>query len=135
MSHLKGNDGFAFSRRSFIKSFGTTAAVAATAQVEAVAAELQKVTSEKLHGPGPVPITLQVNGQLMKLEAEPRVTLLEALRTQSQEHERERVLAWLAERIERTVRESDPDLRLGIQYTDEQGTPVTSATIFGVYRA
>jgi aerobic-type carbon monoxide dehydrogenase small subunit (CoxS/CutS family) len=82
MSHLKEKDGFAFSRRSFIKSFGTTAAVAATAQVEAVAAELQKINSEKLHGPGAVPITLQVNGKSLKLEVEPRVTLLEALRSQ-----------------------------------------------------
>ena len=53
--------------------------------------------------------------------------LLESLRTQSQEHDRERVLAWLAERIDHTVRESDPDLRLGIQYTDERGVPVASA--------
>ncbi len=82
MSPLKAKEGFAFSRRSFLKSFGTTAAVAATAQVEAVAAELQKVNSEKLYGPGPVPVTLQVNGKAMQLELEPRVTLLEALRTQ-----------------------------------------------------
>jgi two-component system OmpR family sensor kinase len=53
--------------------------------------------------------------------------LLESLRTQSQEHDRAAVLAWLRERIERTVRESDPDLALGIQYTDERGEVIASA--------
>ena len=53
--------------------------------------------------------------------------LLESLRTQSQEHDRAAVLAWLRERIERTVRESDPDLALGIQYTDERGDVIASA--------
>jgi len=73
-------NGFSISRRSFLKSFGTSAAVAATAQVEAVAQELEKANKEKVVGPGPVPITLQVNGKPLKLEVEPRVTLLEALR-------------------------------------------------------
>ena len=31
-------------------------------------------------GPGPVPISLKINGQVQKLELEPRVTLLDALR-------------------------------------------------------
>jgi two-component system OmpR family sensor kinase len=53
--------------------------------------------------------------------------LLESLRSQSQEHERAAVLAWLRERIERTVRESDPDLALGIQYTDERGELIAAA--------
>lgn len=68
------------SRRSFLKTFGTSAAVAATAQVEAVAKELQKANAEKVYGPEPVPVTLQVNGKPLKLLLEPRVTLLEALR-------------------------------------------------------
>jgi xanthine dehydrogenase YagT iron-sulfur-binding subunit len=83
MSESKSRDGLTVSRRGFLKSFGTTAAVAATAQVEAVAQELDKANSEKLLGPGPVPITLQVNGKPLKLELEPRVTLLEALRNHS----------------------------------------------------
>jgi two-component system OmpR family sensor kinase len=53
--------------------------------------------------------------------------LLESLRSQSQEHDRAVVLAWLRERIERTVRESDPDLALGIHYTDERGELIASA--------
>jgi aerobic-type carbon monoxide dehydrogenase small subunit (CoxS/CutS family) len=81
MSETKPEDGFSLSRRTFIKTFGSSAAVAATAQVNAVAAELQKVNAEKVAGPGAVPVTLNVNGQSIKLEVEPRVTLLEALRT------------------------------------------------------
>ena len=83
MSDLKVQDDLSVSRRSFLKSFGATAAAAATAQVEAVAAELEKANSEKVQGPGPVPVTLRVNGKSLKLELEPRVTLLEALRNHS----------------------------------------------------
>jgi len=83
MNDSKPEENFALSRRSFLKTFGSSAAVAATAQVEAVAAELAKANSEKVQGPGTVPITLKVNGKLLKLELEPRVTLLEALRNHS----------------------------------------------------
>ncbi|HEY5912295.1 MAG TPA: (2Fe-2S)-binding protein [Verrucomicrobiae bacterium] len=83
MDEPKGKDGLAVSRRSFLKSFGTTAAVAATAQVESVAQQLAQANAEKAQGPGAVPITLTVNGKPLKLELEPRVTLLEALRNHS----------------------------------------------------
>ena len=59
MSESNSKDGFSVSRRSFLKTFGTSAAVAATAQVEAVAAELEKVNKEKIIGPEAVPITLE----------------------------------------------------------------------------
>src|SRR5262249_45468798 len=71
------------SRRSFLKSIGTAAATVATAQVNTVAAELQKVNAEKIIGPGAVPVTLSVNGEKLKLMLEPRVTLLDALRNYS----------------------------------------------------
>lgn len=80
MSDIKSGERFAVSRRSFLKSFGTTAAVAATAQVEAVAQQLQEANGEKRFGPGVVPMTLQVNGKALQMQLEPRVTLLEALR-------------------------------------------------------
>jgi len=73
----------AFSRRTFFKSLGTVAATAATAQVQSVAAELEKVNAEKIAGPGAVPVTLTVNGEKLKLLLEPRVTLLDALRNYS----------------------------------------------------
>lgn len=72
-----------FSRRTFLKSLGTTAAVAATAQVNAVAAELEKANAEKIIGPNAVPVTLNVNGDTLRLQLEPRVTLLDALRNYS----------------------------------------------------
>jgi len=83
MSDSNSQERFSVSRRSFLKSFGASAAAAATAQVEAVAKELEKANAEKVYGPDPVPITLQVNGKPLKLEVEPRVTLLEALRNHS----------------------------------------------------
>jgi aerobic-type carbon monoxide dehydrogenase small subunit (CoxS/CutS family) len=83
MSESKSQDRFSVSRRSFLKSFGTTAAAAATAQVETVAAELQKANKEAPQGPGAVPVTLRINGKELKLQLEPRVTLLDALRNHS----------------------------------------------------
>jgi aerobic-type carbon monoxide dehydrogenase small subunit (CoxS/CutS family) len=73
----------AHSRRTFLKSLGTVAATAATAQVKSVAAELEKANTEKVVGPGAVPVTLKVNGEKLKLMLEPRVTLLDALRNYS----------------------------------------------------
>ena len=73
----------AHSRRTFLKSLGTVAATAATAQVQSVAAELEKANAEKTVGPGAVPVTLTVNGEKLKLMLEPRVTLLDALRNYS----------------------------------------------------
>lgn len=72
-----------FSRRTFLKSLGTTAVATAATQAQAVAAELEKVNAEKLIGPEAVPVTLQVNGKPLKLQLEPRVTLLDALRNYS----------------------------------------------------
>ena len=73
----------AHSRRSFLKSLGTAAVTAATVQTQTVAAELEKLNSEKVVGPGAVPVTLTVNGEKLKLMLEPRVTLLDALRNYS----------------------------------------------------
>ena len=73
----------AHSRRTFLKSLGTVAATAATAQVQSVAAELEKANAEKIIGPNAVPVTLKVNGEKLKLMLEPRVMLLDALRNYS----------------------------------------------------
>lgn len=74
-------------RREFVKLVGGTG-VAATAQVLAgqkLAAARTTVPEEvvgsgKVVGPGPVAMTLRINGQEKKLTVEPRVTLLDALR-------------------------------------------------------
>ena len=62
------------SRRDFLKTVGVAATVASSA----------KVTAEQgpaAVGPDPVPITLTINGQRHQLSVEPRVTLLDAMRT------------------------------------------------------
>lgn len=66
-----------FSRRNFLKTVGA-GSVAAGVLTRAPGAEGQTVNAV---GPGPVPISLSINGQTHRLELEPRVTLLDALRT------------------------------------------------------
>jgi xanthine dehydrogenase YagT iron-sulfur-binding subunit len=66
-----------FSRRTFLKTVGA-GGVAAGVLGPAATAEAQGV---KPVGPGPVPIQLNINGRVHKLEVEPRVTLLDAVRT------------------------------------------------------
>jgi len=74
------------SRRSFLKGLGTVVVASAAAPVGAVSAgveEMEKLGGPKALGPGQIPITLSVNGQPLKLNVEPRVTLLDALRNYS----------------------------------------------------
>jgi xanthine dehydrogenase YagT iron-sulfur-binding subunit len=72
-------------RRGFLKGAGITAAGTALLDgvhafnAEAAPAPNQGVT---LLGPGPVPVTLSVNGKEHSIEIEPRTTLAEALRIQ-----------------------------------------------------
>ncbi len=66
-----------FSRRGFIRGVGIGSGVLSTTgllQQEAAAAPAAMV------GPGPVAITLNINGKAVNLTAEPRVTLLDAMR-------------------------------------------------------
>lgn len=65
-----------FSRRSFLKTMG---AGGVAAGVLANTPGLTAETSTDV-GPGPVPVTLMVNGRTVRLDIEPRVTLLDALR-------------------------------------------------------
>jgi xanthine dehydrogenase YagT iron-sulfur-binding subunit len=69
------------SRREFLR--GSGAAAAATALATAPLAPLVDAASApppQGFGPGPVTLTLKVNGQKMTQKVEPRVTLLDALR-------------------------------------------------------
>ena len=63
------------SRRDFFKTVGVASVVSATAKVAAEQAGPAAI------GPGDVPITLTINGQRHQLRVEPRVTLLDAMRT------------------------------------------------------
>jgi xanthine dehydrogenase YagT iron-sulfur-binding subunit len=68
------------SRRGFIRDVGLgTGALGGTVLEPQAAAAAPPA---KMLGPGPVPITLTVNGKPRKLSVEPRVTLLDALRDQ-----------------------------------------------------
>lgn len=71
------------SRRGFFKGLGVAAVSTAAKQAGAVAEELNKYNSEKVQGPGEVPVTLSVNGKDLEFQLEPRVTLLDALRNHS----------------------------------------------------
>jgi xanthine dehydrogenase YagT iron-sulfur-binding subunit len=72
----KKKDEPGFSRRTFLKTVGAGGVAAGV--LGPPAAEAQGV---KAAGPGAVPIQLNINGRVHKLEIEPRVTLLDALRT------------------------------------------------------
>jgi xanthine dehydrogenase YagT iron-sulfur-binding subunit len=67
------------SRRDFMKISAVTAAVPLVLGINVVEAAGEDVT---LHGPGKVPVTLNVNGKKLSADLEPRVTLLDALREQ-----------------------------------------------------
>jgi len=67
------------SRRGFLKGIGV--GTAATGVLTAVKPIAEAAAGDQgFVGPGSVPLTLQVNGQSKKLNVEPRVTLLDALR-------------------------------------------------------
>jgi xanthine dehydrogenase YagT iron-sulfur-binding subunit len=65
------------SRRDFLKISGISVAVPLVAGPKVVLAAGEQVP---VYGPGKVPIELNINGRAHKLEVEPRVTLLDALR-------------------------------------------------------
>jgi xanthine dehydrogenase YagT iron-sulfur-binding subunit len=68
-----------FSRRDFLKSAGI-AVSAGVITGEGLLETAQAAAPAKVAGPGPVPISLKINGTSRSLEVEPRVTLLDALR-------------------------------------------------------
>jgi xanthine dehydrogenase YagT iron-sulfur-binding subunit len=71
------DSGGGVSRREFLKISTIAAAVPVVTAPNAVMAAGESVP---VHGPGKVPVELNVNGKLLKASLEPRVTLLDALR-------------------------------------------------------
>jgi xanthine dehydrogenase YagT iron-sulfur-binding subunit len=69
------------SRRDFLKSAGVTSI--ATAVTSVAVADAGAQTGPAVLGPGDVPVALTVNGKRVDLKIEPRVTLLDALRTRA----------------------------------------------------
>jgi aerobic-type carbon monoxide dehydrogenase small subunit (CoxS/CutS family) len=72
-----------FTRRNFLKTVGAGGVAAGAVLAKAPGLEAQG--GVKAVGPDPVPITLSVNGQTVRLDIEPRTTLLDALRMHARE--------------------------------------------------
>src|SRR5579864_9204798 len=78
------------SRRAFLRGSGMAAAATAVTGVPVLTPPAEAAPPQPAaggpnvpaHGPGPVKITLNVNGREMGTSVEPRVTLLDALRNQ-----------------------------------------------------
>jgi xanthine dehydrogenase YagT iron-sulfur-binding subunit len=68
-----------FNRRNFLKSAG----VAGLAETIVSEQQAEAQTGPKAVGPGDIPVRLNVNGKNIDLVIEPRVTLLDALRTRA----------------------------------------------------
>jgi xanthine dehydrogenase YagT iron-sulfur-binding subunit len=68
-------DDSGFSRRDFLKTVGASGVAVGVVGPAAVDAQQANAV-----GPGAVPITLTINGRSHKLQVEPRVTLLDAVR-------------------------------------------------------
>jgi xanthine dehydrogenase YagT iron-sulfur-binding subunit len=73
----KKKDEPGFSRRTFLKTVGAGGVAAGVLGGPAT----MEVDAQGAVGPGAVPIQLNINGKVHKLEIEPRVTLLDAMRT------------------------------------------------------
>ena len=73
----KPDPGSGLTRRDFIKISGVGAALPLALGPKMVHAAGEDV---EVHGPGKVPVALNVNGKTLNAQLEPRVTLLDALR-------------------------------------------------------
>ena len=76
-SELPARPKSGFSRRGFLSGIGAGGGVLGTGLLEQQTASAAPAS---VVGPGPVPITLNINGKPVKLSVEPRVTLIDALR-------------------------------------------------------
>ncbi len=71
------------SRRTFIKSLGVSSVGVVTAKGSGIVGELERtgiLGKDKILGPGPVRISLTVNGRPFSVSVEPRTTLAEVIR-------------------------------------------------------
>lgn len=73
-----------FSRRGFLKGAGITAAGTVIASSGVLSLKGRDLDTDKTLGPDSVNIKMKVNGQLQKLNIEPRTTLADALRIELQ---------------------------------------------------
>jgi xanthine dehydrogenase YagT iron-sulfur-binding subunit len=80
----KNNSQNGISRRGFIKGAGITAAGTVIAGSGILKGSGQTLETNKMIGPNPVNISLNVNGKIRWLTVEPRATLADALRDELQ---------------------------------------------------
>jgi xanthine dehydrogenase YagT iron-sulfur-binding subunit len=79
MSEHNQSSNSGVSRRGFLKGMGLgTAATGIVSAVKPVAEAAAK--DPNIKGPGELPVSLKINGKTRKLNVEPRVTLLDAMR-------------------------------------------------------
>ncbi|HKB16185.1 MAG TPA: (2Fe-2S)-binding protein [Planctomycetota bacterium] len=72
--------GLDLSRRDLLKGFGLAAAGAAVPPGRATPARAAEGARAPRVGPGPTPVSFTLNGRRTRIEVEPRLTLLDALR-------------------------------------------------------
>lgn len=82
MSDKNGDTHTGLSRRGFLKGVGAGAVATGFLKEVTEHAHVEAATSAT-QGPGDIPITLNVNGKNVTMNAEPRVTLLDALRNRA----------------------------------------------------
>lgn len=68
------------SRRGFLRNLGMGTVATSSGLVGSYVEEAEAAEQQTVLGPGAVPVALQINGQTHRLDVEPRVTLLDALR-------------------------------------------------------
>ena len=68
------------SRRGFMRGVGLSSGALGAGVLATEEAAQAQAGAAKVLGPGPVPITLRINGKTQQISVEPRVTLLDALR-------------------------------------------------------
>lgn len=78
--HDTPTTGADISRRGFLKGVGAGAVATGLLSTGANTPEAEAKSTTALQGPGEVEITLNINGSEQTLSAEPRVTLLDAMR-------------------------------------------------------
>src|SRR5260221_2377960 len=74
---------FGVSRRDFLKTAGISSLATAAVTAAGVAEVDAQTAGARALGPGDVPVSLMVNGKRLDLRIEPRVTLLDAIRTRA----------------------------------------------------
>jgi xanthine dehydrogenase YagT iron-sulfur-binding subunit len=116
-------EGSGVSRREFLKISGISAAAVPLVGTKVVEAAGEPV---KIHGPGKTPIELTVNGKKHRLQLEPRVTLLDALRDNLNITGAKRV----CDRVEcgacTVLLDGKPVYACGMLAIEAQGKPITT---------